>query len=224
VTSAPASGTDAALRPVVTVHGVWMRGNAMRTIRRRLVAHGYEVHAFSYPSIKEDLAANAARLGKFIERVPGDEVHVVAHSLGGLLIRALLDQRVPDKLGRVVCLGSPFTGSRTAARVARLPGGARLIGRSLGDLLARGGFAGWHAPREIGIIAGRVPFGFGRLFGRFGEPNDGTVAIAETRLSGAHDHLVLPVAHVSLLWSGEVARQVEHFLRTGRFDRGSRAR
>jgi len=95
-----------------------------------------------------------------------------------------------------------------------------LIGRSLADLLARGGFDAWRARSEVGIIAGRVPIGFGRLFGRFGEPNDGTVAIAETRLADAHDHIVLPVAHMALLWSSEVARQVDSFLRQGKFERG----
>ena len=213
--------TGAAPRvPVVVVHGLWMRGGAMKVLRRRLASRGFDVHVFSYRSIAADLATNAAQLARFVERVPGEQVHVVAHSLGGILVRAMLDHGAPARLGRVVCLGTPFAGSRTAARVARLPGGVRVIGRSIGDLLARGGFDVWNAPHEIGIIAGRVPFGVGRLLGGFGEPSDGTVAVAETRLKGARDHLVLRVAHMSLLWSAEVARQVEHFLRTGRFDRG----
>lgn len=191
----------------------------MKVLRRRLASRGFDVHVFSYPSITADLATNAASLAHFIERVPGDRVNVVAHSLGGILVRAMLEHGALERLGRVVCLGSPFAGSCIAERVARLPGGARLIGRSLGDLLARGGFEAWAAPHEIGIIAGGVPFGVGRLLGGFGEPSDGTVAIAETRLEGAHDHIVLRVAHMSLLWSAEAARQVEHFLRTGRFDR-----
>jgi pimeloyl-ACP methyl ester carboxylesterase len=204
---------------VVTVHGVWMRGSAMRFLRRRLEAEGYDVHVFSYPSVSANLATNGASLARFIDAVPAETVHVVGHSLGGVVVRAMLEKHAPAKLGRVVCLGSPFLGSRTAAKVARLPGGARLIGRSLSDLLARGGFGEWRAPHEIGIIAGGIPYGFGRLFGSFGEPSDGTVAIAETRIANAHDHIVLSVAHMSLLWSAEVARQVLHFLRSGRFER-----
>ena len=100
-------------------------------LRRRLEANGFDVHVFSYPSVSADLAANAASLAAFIDAVPGETVHVVGHSLGGVLVRAMLETRRRARLGRVVCLGSPFTGSRTAARVARLPGGARLIGRSL---------------------------------------------------------------------------------------------
>jgi pimeloyl-ACP methyl ester carboxylesterase len=192
----------------------------MKVLRRRLASRGFDVHVFSYPSVAGNLASNAARLARFIDRVPGDRVNVVAHSLGGILVRAMLEHGAPRKLGRVVCLGAPFGGSRTAARVARLPGGARLLGRSVADLLARGGFDKWESPHEVGIIAGGVPFGVGILLGGFAEPSDGTVAIAETRLAGARDHIVLEVAHMSLLWSGAVARQVEHFLVTGQFDRG----
>jgi pimeloyl-ACP methyl ester carboxylesterase len=215
---AATSAVPTARVPVVVVHGLWMRGGALQVLRRRLAARGYDVHVFTYPSVAADLATNAGRLASFIERVPGETVHVVAHSLGGIVVRAMLERGAPARLGRVVCLGPPFAGSRAAARVARLPGGARIIGRSLGDLLARGGFDAWRSNCEIGIIAGRVPFGVGRLFG-VGEQSDGTVAIAETRLVDAHDHIVLRCAHMSLLWSAEVARQVEHFLRTGRFDR-----
>jgi hypothetical protein len=146
-------------------------------------------------------------------------VHVVAHSLGGVLMRTLLERAVPARLGRVVCLGSPLRGSRTAARLARLPGGRWAIGKSLAELNARGGFDSWGAGVEVGSIAGRVPLGVGRLLGPFPEPNDGTVAVAETKLDGARDHVVLPVAHVALLWSTKVADEVEHFLLHGRFRR-----
>jgi pimeloyl-ACP methyl ester carboxylesterase len=217
--AAPRTDAAPARIAVVAVHGVWMRGASLNILRRRLGQHGFEVHIFNYPSVTADLAANGARLAAFIARVPGDTVHLLGHSLGGVLIAAMLEKHSPARLGRVVCLGPPFAGSRTAERLARLPGGNRLIGRSLGDLLTRGGYGAWRAPQEIGIIAGRVPIGFGQLLGGFREPNDGTVAIAETQLAGAHDHLVMPVAHSVLAWSPRVADQVEHFFRTGRFDR-----
>jgi hypothetical protein len=47
------------------------------------------------------------------------------------------------------------------------------------------------------------------------------VTVGETRLAGATDHIVLPVAHTSLLWSRAVVRQAEHFVRVGRFERAT---
>jgi pimeloyl-ACP methyl ester carboxylesterase len=202
---------------VVTVHGLWMRGTAMASLQRSLAARGFEPHSFSYRSITQSLADCTAALGKFIAEVPGDRVHLVGHSLGGVLICAMLETQLPARIGRVVCLGSPLRGSRTAARLLRWPGGRRLIGRCLTDVNACGGVDACRADVEVGSIAGRLPFGVGRLLGPFSEPNDGTVAVAETVVAGLTDHVVLPVSHVALLWSARVATQVEHFLDHGRF-------
>ena len=200
-----------------------MIGGVMGILRRRLEPHGFDVSTFGYASIREGLESNAARLAEVVARVPGDTVHLLGHSLGCVVIRALLERHSLDRPGRVVCLGPPFADSVTAKRVSRLPGGSHLIGLSMRDLIARGGFATAPPGREIGIIAGCVGIGLGRLFGRFDGPNDGMVTVAETRLAGAADHIVLPVAHTSLLWSREVARQAEHFMRAGRFDRATSA-
>jgi pimeloyl-ACP methyl ester carboxylesterase len=214
-----ARAPERAREAVVVVHGLWMIGSVMGMLRRRLEPRGFDVTTFGYASIREGLESNAAKLAAFLACVPGDTVHLVGHSLGCVVIRGLLEWHSLDRPGRIVCLGPPFAGSVTAERVSRLPGGSRLIGLSMRDLIARGGFAAAPAGREIGIIAGRIGIGVGRLFGRFDGPNDGMVTVAETRLAGAADQIVLPVAHTSLLWSREVARQAEHFIRTGRFAR-----
>ena len=202
---------------VVTVHGLWMRGASMAALPKRLRATGFKFHHFGYRSVTSPLADCAAELAAYVEGVPGETVHLVGHSLGGVLICAMLERRVPARLGRVVCLGSPLRGSRTAARFARFPGGRLLVGRCLADVHARNGFDACRAGVEVGSIAGRLPLGVGRLFGPFHEPNDGTVAVAETLIDGLADHVVLPVSHMALLWSTVVAEQVDHFLEHGRF-------
>ena len=79
----------------MTVHGLWMRAGAMLVLQRRLEGSGLGVHRFGYPSVRQSLDANAAMLAEFVERVPGDTVHLVAHSLGGVVIRAMLEHGVP---------------------------------------------------------------------------------------------------------------------------------
>ncbi len=205
---------------VIVVPGLWMRGASMHALSTRLAARGYAVRQFNYPSVRGGLDDNAAALERFVAGVPGDVVHLVGHSLGGVLIRALLDRGVPQRMGRAVYLGSPLRGSRTARRVARLPGGYYIAGRTLLEHDARGGFTEWCAGVEAGGIAGGLAFGAGLLVGPFGEPNDGTVAVAETQVAGLADHIVLRVSHVALLWSSQVGEQVEHFLEHGRFRHG----
>jgi pimeloyl-ACP methyl ester carboxylesterase len=218
---ATAQGFAQRVSSVVTVHGLWMRGTAMGALRRRLEPNGFSFHDFTYSSITGSLSDNVEALAAFVACVPGETVHLVGHSLGGVLICALLERSLPARTGRVVCLGSPLRGSKTAARLCRWPGGRHLIGKCLADVHARGGFAAWRAGVEVGGIAGRMPFGVGRLLGPFPEPNDGTVAVEETRIAGLADHIVLPVSHVALLWSSAVAAQTQHFLVHGRFSRAA---
>jgi pimeloyl-ACP methyl ester carboxylesterase len=210
------------LATVVTVHGLWMHVGSMVVLQRRLESQGFRVHAFGYPSVTHALTDNAAALAAFIEQVPGDVVHLVAHSLGGVLIRTMLERAAPARLGRIVMLGSPLRGSRIGARTARLPGGRRIVGKSIVDLNERGGFADWVAAVPAGCVAGCLPLGAGWLVGGFLEANDGTVAVAETRVPGLADHIVLPVSHVALLWSKRVSEQARYFLEHGRFQRPPR--
>ena len=51
----------------------------------------------------------------------------------------------------------------------------------------------------------------------FDEPNDGVVAVSETRLTGMKEHLVLPRTHTFLMNAPEVPARCAAFLKSGRF-------
>ena len=67
-------------------------------------------------------------------------------------------------------------------------------------------------------MAGSQPLGLGQFFAHFDEENDGTIAVSETRMPGATDHVVLPVSHLGMLISARVAHETGHFLTLGHFD------
>jgi hypothetical protein len=71
------------------------------------------------------------------------------------------------------------------------------------------------------MIAGSRPIGLGWIAGGIGGPGDGTVAVAETRVTGLADHCVLPVSHSGLVLSRAVVRNTVQFLETGRFGAAS---
>ncbi|MFO1400195.1 MAG: hypothetical protein U1F30_03105 [Steroidobacteraceae bacterium] len=144
-------------------------------------------------------------------------VHLVGHSLGGLVILRCVE-RYPDlPPGRVVFLGTPAVASAAARRVARFRIGRAAMGPVVAEELLRHHERSWGAERGLGIIAGDQQLSLGRLVTDFTEPNDGTVAVAETRLPGASAHLTLPVSHTGMLLSARVAREVGSFLDHGRF-------
>lgn len=207
---------------VVVVHGLWMPGADTLLLKRRIEVAGFAARRFSYRSIAHGLGASAARLAEWLADVPGDAVHFVGHSLGGVLVLEMLARHGFARAGRVVCLGSPLAGSRAAEALLRWPGGGHVVGRCMQDLLTSGGVRGLSGGCEVGVIAGDLPIGLGRVLCTFAGPNDGTVAVDETRIAGAADHIVLPVSHFAMLWSGAVSRQIVRFLRTGRFEHGRR--
>jgi hypothetical protein len=57
----------------------------------------------------------------------------------------------------------------------------------------------------------------GRFVADLPEPNDGTVALEETRVDGMKEHLVLPVTHTGMMLSSEVADRTARFLASGSF-------
>jgi hypothetical protein len=121
--------------------------------------------------------------------------------------------------GRAVLLAAPVVRSRAAQSLAKSTLGRALLGTAGVEELVVEQRRSWQGDREIGCIAGNARFGLGHVIGRIEEENDGSVAVAETRLSGARDHIVLPVSHSGMLFSREVARHVGHFLTHGTFAR-----
>jgi hypothetical protein len=123
-----------------------------------------------------------------------------------------------ERPGRVVILGSPLNGSRSAKTVARNRVLRRLIGPLVNaELVNDCDPRSWACQNELGIIAGTTPLGLGRLFARFDEDCDGTVGLSETKLPGHKAHLALPVSHMGMLVNPRVARQVGAFLDSGQF-------
>jgi pimeloyl-ACP methyl ester carboxylesterase len=216
------SDTSAALGTVVLVHGLWMPGWETWLLRHRLEAAGYSTARFMYRTVGVGLDDSTDELAAFAAGLPGEPVHFVGHSLGGALAVRLFERHRFERRGRIVCLGSPLKGSRPGAVLDSHTWGRRIVGRCMHDLLACGGCARWSGARDLGIIAGDVSLGFGRLLGGLASPNDGTVAVDETRLAGATDHVVLHCTHLSMLWSRAVAEQVVCFLRSGHFERSRR--
>jgi pimeloyl-ACP methyl ester carboxylesterase len=204
---------------VVLVHGLWLRRWYLLPLAWQLQRCGYTVHRFDYPSARASLSQDAERLNAFGAAIDGETVHWVGHSMGGLVIRALFTYFPDQRPGRVVTLGTPHGGSAAARRVTSTVAGRVLMGPGASELVD-GLPQTWPAPeRDFGVVAGSRSLGLGRLVLRHPQgPGDGTVLVAETRLSGMTDHLVLPVCHSGMLLSPAVARAACTFLARGRFD------
>ncbi len=201
---------------VVLVHGIWMTGLEMSMLSRRLRYSGFITRRFSYPSLRSAPAENADVLYQYIKQQRAERVHLVAHSLGGIVLLHLFDRYTDLPPGRLVLMGSPVQGSAVARRLDGSTLTRVLLGRS-GERGLLGGVPEWKGTRDLGVIAGCDGFGVGSVIGGLTGPGDGTVATAETRLPQASDHCLIPTGHMGMVISPAVAMEVSTFLQTGRF-------
>ena len=208
---------------VLLVHGLWYGRPGMLRLARRLRKRGWACELFGYSSVFTAPDSNVKRLA---ERVAGLQdqddapLHLVGHSLGGLVIlKMLADWHTELDGGRVVLLGSPLNGSAVARRML----GNRLLKPWVGRAakLLDAGLDDLPGDREVAAIAGTSSLGVGRLFADLEKPHDGTVTVAETKVPGLADHLELPVSHTGLVLSRNVAQATDAFLRCGRFKQSS---
>lgn len=207
---------------VICAHGFWSHGMGMFLIKRRLEKeYGMRVLLFSYRSVRGTLDENAAALAKFIHEQGLHATHIIGHSLGGVVALRMFANDPDAVPGRLVCLGSPLSGSRAADFLSQQVWAESILGHSLRTGVVHEAANEWAShvceEREVGIIAGTVPLGFGKFVARFDEPNDGTIALSETRLEGAADHLVMEVSHKGMLVSPDVTDQAAAFLMRGEF-------
>lgn len=209
---------------VVLLHGLGRSPLAMARLAHDLRADDYNVLNLSYRSQHADIRTLAdSTLGPVFADAPaGTRIHLVTHSMGGILVRQYLhDHGAPASLGRVVMLAPPNAGSELVDRLGNWslyralngPAGAQLgtddasVPRTLGPL---------PTVVEVGVIAGDRslnPLFSAWLTG----PDDGKVTVASTHLAGETDHITMPHSHTWLMWRRPVLDQVKAFLRTGRF-------
>jgi pimeloyl-ACP methyl ester carboxylesterase len=205
---------------VVLIHGLWMGAPACALLARWLRAHGHAVVSFPYRSVRKTLEESAAHLHAFVQARAPALVHLVGHSLGGLVALRAAAQHPDLPVGRIVLLGSPCNGCAAAEQLLPQTRGRWLVGNALPGWRPVWGEAA--AQRcEIGAIAGNRRLGLGMLVVRLDGPNDGVVRVAETWLPGFTDHVVLPVTHSGMLVSRAVAEQAAAFLEQGRFVHGA---
>ena len=192
---------------VALVHGYLANRFMLGLLGARLRHRGFQPRPWGYWNMRCSLLVHAERFARRLMELDADAdvltLHIVTHSMGGLVARAALDRYRPAKLGRIVMLAPPNKGSFVATRVAESVGRVlkpvaelSTVPESLANCLPM--------PRdvEIGVIAAEW---------------DALVSDESTRLDVPHDHVTLPTFHSGLLFRRDAAEHVAAFLTTGRF-------
>lgn len=194
---------------VVLVHGLWMKPWTWIGYRHFLEDHGYKVYLFGYKTTGQPFKFNTRRLAAFINSRPEDTIHLVVHSMGGILAISALPKI--NKPGKLLLIGSPINGSKVAQKLAELG-----LDKALLKHAAKPLSKGIRLPlkkRQTMMIAGDLPYGLGRFIANWDSRHDGTVALSETKADWLDDHRVVHTSHMGLLNNREAKELTVNFLR-----------
>jgi len=110
----------AAGTPILLVHGLIDNRSIFTLLRRTLRRRGFgRVITLNYSPLTQDLRSVAQRLAALVERTCEEtgyeRVHVVGHSLGGVVARYYVQRMGGDARVHTLCtLGSPHAGTQAA--------------------------------------------------------------------------------------------------------------
>ncbi|HUE70541.1 MAG TPA: alpha/beta fold hydrolase [Pirellulaceae bacterium] len=196
---------------VVLVHGLAAHRVVMSPLERHLKPRFTQVTNWGYSSLWSRIERHGAALAKLLSELESaadiEQIHLVTHSMGGIIGRLALVEKMPTKLGRMVMVAPPNGGSHVARWLSPLLG---LICPPLVQL----------SDHDQSFVAGLPPL-TGVYVGVVAAAADELVCEQSTHLPNEADHITLPGFHSSILWFDETARQVAHFLEQGRFERGA---
>ncbi len=208
---------------VILLHGIGRTSLSMRPIEKTLLQQQYAVMNIHYPSRSSTIANLAKSVHQQVLAFPDFEqytVHFVTHSMGGLVVRAILENEPLDNVQKIVMLGPPNQGSEVADFFKDFRLFNAFYGPSLKEMTTHhaSSLALQTLPSryQLGIIAGNFtidPFCYFIL----PSGNDGKVTIERTKLSGMTDHIVLPASHSFMMYNRQVIKQISHFLAEGCF-------
>jgi pimeloyl-ACP methyl ester carboxylesterase len=120
----------APIRPVLLVHGIACNRGVWRWLLRRLRAAGFaQVHALNLEPMRGDIDRHADTVEREVLRLhrayQGARVTIIAHSMGGLVARAVLRSVGADVIGHVITLATPHHGA-AIARVLHWPAATQM--------------------------------------------------------------------------------------------------
>lgn len=203
---------------VVLLHGLARSKGSMEIMQKALIEKGYGTCNIEYPSRDHDIEALAQNyvLPRIRECLPDKDAKLsfVTHSMGGIIVRFLLQKDGVKNVNAVIMLSPPNQGSEVVDKLGdnwlfdwiNGPAGNQLgtDDTSIPNQLGPANF-------KLGIITGNStinPINSLLIPG----PDDGKVSIERAKLSGMSDFLVVPVSHPFIMKNSEVIQQTLYFL------------
>ncbi|MCC9607752.1 putative lipase [Blastopirellula sp. JC732] len=201
------SATPTRNEKVALIHGFASTSLLLKRLERQIRAAGFATQRYGYFSLIGDIEAYARRfsetLRKIDEEADVERLHIVAHSLGGLVTRRALQLYRPAHLGRVVFLASPHHGLYAG----------RFWGGLLNLVQCRAVAQMSDVPDSYVNQLAPPDFEFAAIAATY----DHLVPEHSAHLEGCVDYRIYPTMHTALLLRRDVAQDICNYLAQGRF-------
>lgn len=201
------SATPTRNEKVALIHGFASTPLLLKRLERQISAAGFGTQRYGYFSLIGDIEAFAQRFAKTLEKIDHEanveRLHIVAHSLGGLVTRRALQIYRPKHLGRVVFLASPHRGLYAG----------RFWGGLLNLVQCRAVAQMSDVPDSYVNQLAAPDFEFAAMAATY----DHLVPEQSAHLEGCSDYRIYPTMHTALLLRQDVANDICNYLEHGRF-------
>ncbi|MEO1857137.1 MAG: alpha/beta fold hydrolase [Rubritalea sp.] len=204
---------------VICLHGLWRSLWAMDPLAKQCIHSGFSCINLPYPSFRNTLEQMVERLDLLIQQEAPkySKIHLLTHSLGGVIARRYLDACGHDKCSKVLMIAPPLRGSMIVDWLGHSPL-LRVLGPA-GDFLSTANMGNECSvisqDVESAVIMGnkvKIP-----LFQHVIEgENDGIVRVEAGMIEGLDDFKIVHADHTFITSHPEVLVSTDRFLRTGK--------
>lgn len=201
---------------IILLQGMGRGRASLWVLDTRLRQDGYRTLSFPYSASRNSIDVLGEQLCAFIsENIDTGHYHLIAHSLGNVILRAAFRFGYPSGLGRIVMLAPPNEPADLARALRDNQIYQWFTGTSGQQLASEAFYEQLPVPEvEFGIIAGER----GQSF-MLKEPNDGVITVENTKLAGMTDWISVHQSHNFIMNSRVVAALCISFIEDGAFDR-----
>ncbi len=208
---------------LILLHGLARSERSMLIMEFHLRKYNYRIFNINYPGRTLPIDEIAAGLADSVARYCPDTtrtINFITHSMGGIVLRYYLAQHQLPNLGRVVMISPPNKGSQLVDRMGDWWIFKKLMGPPGEELGTDSLSVPMHLPPvnyPVGIIMG--DHSLGPLFSKvLPGPDDGLVSVADAKVAGMDDFLLVPRNHFTIKYSARVAAEAVYFLKNGVFE------
>jgi len=206
---------------VIILHGIARSNKHMSNLAKFLTKNNFDIINLTYPSTLYKIEELVDLINSEISHriTKNKPTHFIGYSMGGLIVRALINKYQYKNLEKVVQLATPNHGSEIADLIKNFWLYKKIFGPAGQELTTD--------QTEIQHLFGQVNYQLGIIAGNTsidpissiiipGE-NDGKVAVERTKLEGMKDHIVINASHTLFPSNKMVQKQTLYFLKNGKF-------